>query len=192
MISHPHIMTHALEDNRDGWILPTGGGYGALKDRADLSEPQPSPREGAIFSEVNEAVASELITIAAECLADFRRIVDIPKEPLENDRRLLAQIVRNGGLGVAGLVSEREAVADRGYKIDMTQEALNLYLRAQRLLLHAKMLLMGTADSQKVLERMESFGADFSLVAKEVVELHGLGEVLIHVRKGVDVVLGLH
>ena len=53
------------------------------------------------------------------------------------------------------------------------------------------MLLIGTADSQKVLECMESFGADFSLVAKEVIELHGLGEVLIHVRRGVDVTLGL-
>lgn len=183
MIPHPQHMTQGV-DGQIGWVSTDHGGN-SFDDAADLSPPL------ATDTKISHDVR-ELIATAAECLGNFRRVVNLPPESLEDDTRLLTSIVTNGGLGVADMVEEKAAIADRGHEIVMTQEALQFYVRAQRLLLYAKMLFLGTTDSQRILKDIEIFGEEFALIAREVIEMHGMGEVLVHVRTGVDVILGLH
>lgn len=182
MIPHSQHMAQVI-DGQTGWVSADDGDD-SFYDTADLSPPL--HKEVAISHDV-----MELIATATECLSAFRRVVNLPPESLEDDTRLLTSIVTNGGLGVVDMVEEKAAIADRGYKIVMTPDALRFYVMAQRLLLHAKMLFLGTTDSQ-ILKDIETFGAEFALIAREVIEMQGMGEVLVHVRTGIDVTLGLH
>lgn len=159
------------------------GKDGKLIKSLELNEPTGKHGEIPISADVRELIAA-----AAECLANFRQIEKLPPEPLENDVILLTKLVTNG-LGITDLVTEKEALKDLGYTPTMSPEALSFYVRAQILLLRAKMLLMGITDDSQ-LQNVETFATEFSLEAKEVVELNRTGQLVIHIRRGIDATLG--
>ncbi len=131
-----------------------------------------------------------LLDEATAHLERFRELVGLPTEPNGHDRKLLAQLIEDG-IDAYEYVEENIAVRDRWGHISIDEEALLEYNLAQTALIKAMRISRTSESTNEEMERILRMAASFALIAKEILELDGNGDLLMHPSDRIEVITHL-